>query len=501
MVKRNIIANWLGQGWSVLMGLAFVPVYIRYLGVEAYGLIGLFVVIQAWLSLLDMGITPTLNREMARFTAGAHTSQSINNLLRSMEVICFTLAALIAFIVWSGSGYLANDWLKAEQLPVGVVSQAIAIMAFVVALRFCEGIYRGSLLGLQYQIWYNGAYAALSTVRHVGVIGILVWISPTIEAFFIWQGVLSLVTVSVFALKVHRTLPRPPSRARFSGAAISDVWVFAGGMAVTTLLTLLLTQVDKILLSRLLTLESFGYYALAAAVVGILSTVTSPIAQAVYPRLVELATQHDQSGLVSVYHRAPQLVTVFTAPIVMLLVFYADGILFAWSGDVALAENTAPILSVLVLGTFLNCLMIIPYMLQIAHGWTGLVVKTNLVAVVILIPAIIMIVPIYGAVGAAWIWFFLNAGYILVIIQFMHRRLVPGEKWRWYRDDVGLPMMASLIIVLALGSVRPECCQDRGLWFVFLAIASGLALATSILMARDIRHFFMLHLIAAVKGT
>lgn len=41
MLKRNVIANYLGQGWRVLMSLAFVPLYIKYLGIEAYGLIGI----------------------------------------------------------------------------------------------------------------------------------------------------------------------------------------------------------------------------------------------------------------------------------------------------------------------------------------------------------------------------------------------------------------------------------------------------------------------------
>jgi O-antigen/teichoic acid export membrane protein len=47
MLKRNLIANYLGQGWTALVGLAFIPLYIKYLGIEAYGLIGLFGVIQA----------------------------------------------------------------------------------------------------------------------------------------------------------------------------------------------------------------------------------------------------------------------------------------------------------------------------------------------------------------------------------------------------------------------------------------------------------------------
>jgi O-antigen/teichoic acid export membrane protein len=74
-VKRNIAANYLGQVWTAVMGLAFVPLYIRYLGMEAYGLIGVFAMLQTWLSLLDFGLTPTLTREMARPIANAEDTQ------------------------------------------------------------------------------------------------------------------------------------------------------------------------------------------------------------------------------------------------------------------------------------------------------------------------------------------------------------------------------------------------------------------------------------------
>jgi O-antigen/teichoic acid export membrane protein len=94
-LKRNLIANYLGQGWVAIMGLAFIPIYIKFLGIEAYGLIGLFALLQAWLALLDMGMTPTLGREMARFTGGSHTAQSIRDLLRSIEIIALGIAVLI----------------------------------------------------------------------------------------------------------------------------------------------------------------------------------------------------------------------------------------------------------------------------------------------------------------------------------------------------------------------------------------------------------------------
>ncbi|MFN9916356.1 MAG: polysaccharide biosynthesis protein, partial [Pirellulaceae bacterium] len=69
-LKANIIANYLGQAWSSLMGILFLPLYIQLIGIEAYGLIGMIALVQIWLGLLDMGMGPMLNREMARFNTG-----------------------------------------------------------------------------------------------------------------------------------------------------------------------------------------------------------------------------------------------------------------------------------------------------------------------------------------------------------------------------------------------------------------------------------------------
>ncbi|MEX2110701.1 MAG: oligosaccharide flippase family protein [Gemmatimonadaceae bacterium] len=478
-LKKNVVTNYLGQAWSAIMGLAFIPLYISYLGMEAYGLIGLFALTQVWLTLLDMGMTPTLNREMARFTAGAHSPQSIRDLLRSVEIVCFTLAGLIALGLWGASGYLATHWLKPERLSTEVVTLAIAIMALIVALRFCEGIYRSSLFGLQRQVWYNGANSLLATVRHGGAVAVLAWVSPTIEAFFIWQAAISLLTVLVLAMRVHEALPATASRGRFSRRALAGIWGFASGMMAITVLGLLLTQADKVLLSRLLPLELFGYYTLAATVAGALYMLIVPITQAVYPQMVEMSVRDDRADLAAVYHQGAQLVTVLTAPAAMILGFFAGGVVFMWSGDARLADNTAPILSALVLGNFLHGLMHLPYQLQLAQGWTSLTIKTNIIAVIAFIPAILITVPRYGAVGAAWIWLALNACYVLIVIQLMHRKLMPAEKFRWYFGDVALPAGAALAVVLLAQQVQPTGYQSRVHWLAFLAMAGFLALVAS----------------------
>jgi len=489
MLKRNLIANFLGQGWSALMGLAFIPVYIKFLGIEAYGLIGLFALLQAWLGLLDMGMTPTLSREMARFTGGDQSRESIRDLLRSIEIIAVGIAILIASGIALSSTWIATSWLKAENLSTDVIAQAFTIMGFVTALRFIEGIYRSAIVGLQRQVLFNAINSAMATVRGVGAVGILALVSPTIEAFFIWQGLVSIATLAILAATTYHTLPRGERSGRFSWPALRRIWRFAGGMLGITVLALLLTQVDKILLSKLLSLSEYGYYTLAATVAGALYMLIGPITQAWYPRLCVLHARDEQTALAEVYHQGAQLVSVVAGSAAIVLILFSETLLRLWTQDSELAVRTAPLLSLLALGNMLNGLMHMPYMTQLAHGWTSLAVRINIIAVGIIVPAIFWATTSYGAEGAAWVWVVLNAGYLLVGIHFMYRRILTREKWRWYGQDVLMPLGVGMLCACALDilwAAEPGNRADLTL----LILAAGLTLFAATLAANRTRKQF-----------
>ena len=429
------------------MGLAFIPLYIRYLGIESFGLIGLFAIIQAWLALLDFGMTPTINREMARFTAGSHNAEYIKDLLRSLEVVCISIGMSVVFIIWLVSDLLANHWLKVENLPVDQVATAISIIGLVVALRFWEGLYRSAIIGLQKQVWLNCILSLSATLRWGGA-AVVVWIKPEVSAYFLWHGFVSVITIITFIGAIHNWLPKTNRPSNFSLEAIKSVWSFAKGMLLTTLLALFLTQVDKILLSKLISLKSFGYYTLAATVVAVLYQVVIPITQAYYPKMTEQVTRNEINELTATYHQASQLVTVFLVTISFVVIAFSRQLLMLWTNNIEVVANVAPVLSVLALGTMLNGLMYMPYMLQLAHGWSGFSVRVNAIAIIFLIPAIMWVTPKYGAIGAAWCWVALNVGYATIAMHYMYRKLLSQEKWQWYFSDLGMPALSIGVIVV-----------------------------------------------------
>ncbi|MHB0866221.1 MAG: lipopolysaccharide biosynthesis protein [Thermoleophilia bacterium] len=497
-IKKNVVANYFGAGWSALMAMAFVPLYIRYLGIEAYGLIGIFAMLQGWLWLLDMGMTPALNREMARFSGDAKESQSLRNLLRSIEITAVCIAVVTAVGIWLASNWLATGWLSAEKLPVSVVAQAFSIMGVVIGLRFVENIYRSSMIGLQRQVLLNIIASVMATLRGLGAVGVLIFVAPTIEAFFLWQGVISLATVGLFAGVVYRVLPVSQKRAAFSLPALRSIWVFALGTMAITFQSLLLTQIDKLLLSRLLTLEAFGYYAFAVVVAQTPSMVVGPVTQAFYPRFTKLISEDNQTDLIAAYHAAAQLVAVLLGSATIILVFFGHEILELWTRDRILSERIYMLVAILSFGSLLNGLVTIPHYLQLSAGWTGLIIRINIIAVAIIVPTLFWIVPVYGVIGAAWVWVSVNTLYVIVSMQLMHKRLLPSEKWRWYFWDSAIPLAAATAIALFLKSMIPDYSGVL-LKVIMLVVCFFLVSLSAALAAPTVRRQIFLYLPSGVK--
>ena len=487
MLKRNLVGNYLGQAWIALMSLAFIPLYIKYLGIESYGLIGIFGVLQTWLSMFDMGMTPALNREMARFTGGKGSINTVRDLLRSIEIISLVVALVVGLCVWSASGWLANNWISAQKLPTSTVTQAFAIMGLVIALRFIEGVYRSAIVGLQFQVFFNFVSAILATLRGLGAVAILIWVSPTIQAFFIWQGLISILSLAILAIATYDALPRTTYMARFSISALKDIWLFAGGMFSITILGLLLTNTDKILLSKLLTLSEYGYYSLGQLLAATLYLLVGPLTMAWFPVLSKLHASNNWGELITKYHQGAQLVSVLVGSAAIIMIVFPRTILQLWTNDVDLVVSSAKILSLLAFGNLLNCLMWIPYQTQLAYGWTSLATRINIVAVAFIVPAIFWVTPLYGPEGAAWVWVGLNTGYVLVGMHYMHRKILISEKWSWYWGDILKPLAIAVLVALLLAWSMPEDLSY--FWMLaWLILASTSTLLAAAVAANHVRH-------------
>jgi O-antigen/teichoic acid export membrane protein len=284
---------------------------------------------------------------------------------------------------------------------------------------------------------------------------VLAWISPDIGTFFLWQAIVAAGHLVVAVNLLWGALPASDHRPRFSWNMMRGSWRFAAGMTGITITAVIATQLDKVLLSGLLSLEMFGYYSLAAVLAGGLRIVATPMFDALFPRFSALIALGDQASLQSLYHRSAQLMSTLMIPLAAVLSLFAYEVVNVWTRSELTATQTMHVLALLALGTGINGLWLMPYALQLAMGWTSLAFGLNAALIAAFVPALILLTSRYGSVGAAGAWVGFNSVGLLVASGLTHRRVLQGEWPHWAWHDVGMPLLATIAVVLLVRVAMP----------------------------------------------
>ncbi len=487
-LRLALAASFLSRGWTAVLSLLAVPLYLRFLGVEAYGVVGIFVSLSAVVGLLDLGLGATLTREMAKLPGGQAQPPQARDIARTFELVYVGLALLVGGLGALLAYPLAMFWVTVDTLNRGDVAQALLLGSVALACQWPGNLYGAGLAGLQKQVLFGGVTTVLGTVR-VALTLVVIRLAPSLETFFWAQIVAAVVQSSLLWCLFWRALGSDGRAPVFRLEALRDSLGFAGGMAGIALTTIVLTQADKLVLSRALSLSEFGVYVVASALATGLYIVITPLFSVMYPRFSALVHwgAEKEGELARQYHAASQLIAFLLVPLAVLLGVYGQEVLTLWTGNQALGTAGGWTLSLLVMGNACNGLMNMPYALQLAYGWTRLTLWFSVVSIVLLVPCVWWAAVKYGPVGGAAVWALLNLGYLVVAPQILHQRLLRSEKLTWYKAGVFLPAAVCLILAMLAKQIPLTDLSRGSVALVLLAYWIAMTVSLVVLMQQPRR--------------
>lgn len=497
ILRNNIIANYAGKLYTILIGIVVLPFYLELLGAEAYGLVGFFVLMQSWMALLDIGMSPTLSREVATLN-GEETPQAkerFKALLHSLESIFIVLSLVVALGIILFSGWISHHWLKVESLDLSTVKYSIVLMGIMIGIRFVSALYKSGIAGAENQVWLNVTNVIMATLKFVGVLFILYFISTNVTYFFEYQMFVSVLELLVFVKKFYKIVEIEKFKFYFSYSAIKPIIPFAGGIALTSAIWIFMTQLDKLLLSTILPLDKYGYFVIVAMVANAIMQLVDPISQAILPRMSKLYTQNRHDEMIDIYKKSTQLMALFIFSVVGMVAGFSYELLYAWTGNKEVSLWSQDILFWYVLGNGITAISAFQYYLQFAHGKLKMHVQYNLILALIAIPLISWSAYTYGAIGVALSWFSLSLLSFLVWVPLVHHIFAPHLHKDWILKDI-LPIFIST--VLFIGCVKYmdfDFNQSRLMIFVILLCLGILLLVLNTLVSSEGRAilFSMLH--------
>lgn len=472
--RRNLVATYGSQLYVALIGIFVVPVLIKILGPESYGLIGFYAMLQVWFGILDLGMSQSISRETARYLGGKSSAMAYRRLARALEGVFLAIALIGGTSLFLSARAIAINWLSLESIESAEVVYVIQMAAIIISLRWTTGLYRGIVIGSQRLFWLAVNNTVFATLRFVAVIPLLIYVEPTIRFYFSWQMAIAILEALVLITKSYSILPRLPSGVslRWEWSPLKPVLIFSLSIAFTSSVWAMVTQVDKLVLSGLLDLADYGYFTLAVLAASTITMLSNPIGTVLMPRLARYEAEGNSVAFVKSYRAGTQIAVMIAGSASITVAFMAKPLLLAWTGQPDFVLHVAPILTLYALGNGFLALSAFPYYLQFAKGNMRLHLIGSLIFLFLLVPLISWGAWAHGAEGAAWVWFSLNAIITLTWPKVVHQKFIPRLNAPWYRRDLLLPIVPMFMCGWVLSGLFPT--DGSRLLMLFITVLTGL---------------------------
>jgi O-antigen/teichoic acid export membrane protein len=486
-LSRNTLANAIGKLVPGVLTVAVVPLLLPLVGTEGYGLVGLFAAFLIVFATLEVGLTITATRQVARNIALGSPGDRNRNLLRTLEYVYWAVAAAIALVLAAAATPIATHWVNPTELTNHSVRDAIIFAGIAVAARWPISLYKGVLDGLQLQVRQNAVTVAGAILRLGGALPFVAWVDTSITGFMLWQAMATLVELAAMGFFAWRAVGGPWSGARFDRDALRELWRFGAMLTAISVLAALLTQADKFVISYSLPLADLGNYTLAMTAVGPLPLLAAAVAAAALPRFSAQLAGAEPGQLRITFRRAFDAVAFVSIWVSMPLIFFSHQILSVWTGSERVADACDEVLSLLAVAYLLNALYTLPYALILAAGHGRIPLLVNAVSVPVVVAVTVYVVPKYGLVGAALIWLLAMAAHLCVYGAWVRRHLI---SWRVgiRTRSLGLYLVGGLT---AFGLARALITMADDPVITLAAIVAAVAFNTVLaahLLPEDLRH-------------
>ena len=413
-IRRNTLANLSGRLLSAALAFAAIPILFSKLGSEAYGLVGLAVTLESLFTLLDLGLSTAVNREVARSIGTDSRPEANRDLLRTLEVIYWPIGLLILGLVLTASGWLASSGLNAGELPIGTVEFSIAVLAFTLTIRWPMSLYAGVLRGLQAQLLYNVIQTLGTIVRLAGGVAVVTWVSPTVEAYFVVALLGSVLQVVALVAAAWRSLASSPRLPKFRLTIVRSLWRFALAYNGIVILSQLLMQSGMLFVAKLLPLQEVGFYAVASSLAGVVVYVPYALVDASFPRFVAEWQRGDSASFNRTYRKALNTSAAAVVTIAFPIVFFSKDLLVVWTRSSIVASQAGDVVAMLAAGNLLYALWAIPYIGLVAAGIVRIPLTVNVVVVPIALMASPYAISVAGSSGAAAVWAIASAVFLAI---------------------------------------------------------------------------------------
>jgi O-antigen/teichoic acid export membrane protein len=443
-IARNSLWNFAGQISPLLLAAFAIPILVRELGVDRYGVLTLVWILVGYFSLFDFGMGRAITKLLAE-------KMALGDSERGASLVWTALFSMMLLgVCFGGVLFALAPWMTRSilKVPPALQSETLRCLPWLAAsvpfVTVTSGL-RGVLEAQQNFAVVNALRAGLGFAGYLG---------PLLVLFFsrsLFPIVLTLAIARIFGCALHfwvckRCVPIFSYKITWGNSAFRELVGFGSWMTVSNIITPLLVYLDRFVIGALLSISAVAYYAAPFDAVTKLWMIPVALAGVLFPAFSQALAVQDRVRATALYERSIVSTFAILFPLVLGVVLFAHEGLRLWLG-IEFATRSTALLQIFAIGVFTNSLANMPYALLQASGRPDLTAKIHLVEAPLYIALLFWAIRAHGLEGAALVWT-ISLSLEAAVLFFLVRSFLVPRVW--------ITMAAGVtVLVIACGISGP----------------------------------------------
>lgn len=413
--------NLAGQVLPVIAAVAAIPILLKTIGVERLGVLTLAWTLIGYFGIFDFGVGRAITYFVATDLARGDAS-SAKRAACSGLILLFVLGIACGVLIALGVPVFVSSYLNVGDIGLSEVQSALMVMSPVIPVILLSTGFKGIL----------EAQSRFKQVNLVRIpVGVLTLLGPAILSLE-YQNLEVLVAILAivralglvgFVILSETAFPLRSGRLDLSWESYSRLLTFGGWLAVSNVVSPIMTYCDRFLIATLLSLSAAAIYSTVFDVMIKLLLIPAALVGVSFPIFCLLRIQGAGGDLRKAYVRVTRNITGLLVPVLLIMVVFAEQILGIWLGH-EFARTASPIVGILALGILANGLAHVPSVLLHAAKRPDVTGKLHLVELPIYIGLLSILLSYRGIEGAALAWLCRVCIDALLLFLYAERELV-----------------------------------------------------------------------------
>lgn len=472
MIKSSILkigSNYVARVWSLVSVFIFIPIYIKYLGIESYAVIGFYSLLLGLVGFVDSGMSSAVLKEFS-LDNGINYKYSI---LRKVEQRYIAICGILILLFISFSGFISRNWISSEVIPVHQLHYYIILIGVGISFQLLSSLYYGAYFGLNEQLNANLYQVIWSIAKSLLVVVFFIFVNASLEFYFWWQIICNLIYVLVLRFSVIKKLKQELEKLVIIIDKIPrHIYSFIINVSFIAILTSLNGYADKIIASSLFTLSEFGFYNIASTISQLPMYVSSPLILFIFPLIAKFYHNRNFFRLNFVIYKIYFLLIIIIFPILFTIILFNRDIMLIWSGRTLTPETVksyGTLITLLVLGYFFSAMQLPMYYILLAANKTKFSVTVNVVQFLLGIPLLYIFAKKFGISYIGIIWLVLAISSFLAIFIYSNKiGVIKINFKKAILELIGLPLCLN-ILTFGLFNYLYVQFSFNFIWIIFMS--------------------------------